>query len=340
MSPAMSALTPRDRIGNGGDLQRVEVRSVAPVVGVAHVRRTHAGLERLEQVRTGAVALLVVLGTHLDDLGLLLAELCGQVGVGRTQDRLHGVAVDLLPFRHVGEERLDHRGGILGEVPVHGPDYVVGGEVRSVMPRHSLAELEGELGGVAVGRPLLGQLAVQGHAVEHLDEVVVGGAAAGVVDAGGEDDGVHLVVGAVQVGRGSGQAALLRCHRERVGRGEEASGGGGREPQGAHRREELPAVDASVAVHLLKFLDVLHSWFLRAGRFGSLWCCGHVVRFITSNPVPPWVLEFLRIHRAFEGGDYGVSRRASGIPQCSRRVGPRPGIRPRSRGASASMLEQ
>ena len=172
-----------------GDLQRVEVGSVPPVVGVAGMGRPHAGLEGLEQVRARAVALPEVLGAHLDDLGLLLAQLRGQVGVGRAQDGLHRMAVHLLPLRHCREERLGRGQGVPSprwRFMLHTTSSAVSGDPSwnstplRILKVNSVALPLGAHSSASSGcRDMPSSIWIQ---------VVVGGPATGVIDSRGEDD--------------------------------------------------------------------------------------------------------------------------------------------------------
>ena len=218
-----------------GVLQLVEERLAAPPIRV--------GLERC--------AGRLVVGGHLEGAGTrhALIERGAEREVLRRDDRLRVVRTDLLRELAIGVEKgdldgevVDRLGGAGGDgrlqvaagQAVHRGDDVGGGERRSVVPLHALAEHEGPHAAVGVRLPRLGECR-RDVATDGIDEIVEAGRDRAVGAEVGHGDRVERTGGCL---RNDAQRATLldraaccgaACRRGACGcRGATSSGGAGR----------------------------------------------------------------------------------------------------------------
>ena len=174
----------RGRVVDRGDLQLIDVRLAAdPVVGILLEQALLAGRERAGHERAGADGVLEVGFAVLEDPGVVVGEVGGQVGVGSRQRDHHGQLVDLLQALEIdaGDERHREAGRLrhlLDRV-----DDVVGAERFAVVEGDVRAQLDLVGGCIAVGVPLQrepgagGKVGVDQHqrVVDVLDPALVDG---------------------------------------------------------------------------------------------------------------------------------------------------------------------
>ncbi|VTR70835.1 hypothetical protein DESC_860011 [Desulfosarcina cetonica] len=157
-------LTGLERIGAGVDIidtQNLHLVEPGPIgfeiIGIAHGKGAHPGLEGLDFVPAGENprGKVGALGAHHK---MVVAQGEGKVGVAAFQFERQGVLVLFFHADDRFDQRLGSRFGARLEVPVDGIDHVVGVHGFAVVELDALAQVKNPFLGIRCGFPSFGQL--------------------------------------------------------------------------------------------------------------------------------------------------------------------------------------